>query len=115
MSLNTQTKHIFQTVQFSISAEFSSIWPIDRTLSGITTTGHSGPGSDGNKGILCVPQSSSITGASPSNCLVPYLGHSFGESYSFAEIQSMYSAAPIDSVTDRYIDMINEMYVEWLW
>ena len=45
---------------FSISAQFSSIWPIDRTLSGDTTSDLSGPKSDGNKGVLCVPQSSSI-------------------------------------------------------
>ena len=49
--------------------------PIDRTLSGATTPGQSGPGSDGNKGVLCIPQSSSITEASPSNCFVSYPGH----------------------------------------
>ena len=27
---------LFQTIQFSISTQFSSIWPIDRTLSGAT-------------------------------------------------------------------------------
>ena len=31
--------------------------------------------SDGNRGILCIPQSSSITGYSPSDCLVSYPGH----------------------------------------
>ena len=50
--------------------QFSSIWPIDRTLSGATTPGQSGPGSDGNEGLLHIPQSSSITGTSPSDCLV---------------------------------------------
>ena len=44
--------------------QFSSIWPIDRTLSGATTLGQSGPGSDGNKAVLRIPQSSSITGTS---------------------------------------------------
>ena len=39
-----------------------SICPIDRTLSGATTPGQSGPGSDGNDGVLHFPQSSSITG-----------------------------------------------------
>ena len=43
-----------------------------------TIPGQSGPGSNGNEGVLCIPQSSSITGTSPSNCLVSYLGHSFG-------------------------------------
>ena len=46
---------LFQTIQFSISTQFSSIRPIDRTLSGATTSGESGPGSDGNKEVLCIP------------------------------------------------------------
>ena len=41
----------------------------------------SGPGNEGNKGVLCIPQSSSVTGASPSDCLVSYLGHFLEESY----------------------------------
>ena len=52
----------------------SSIWPIDRSLLGTTTMGQSGPGSNGNKGVLFIPQSSSITGASPLDCLVSYPG-----------------------------------------
>ena len=52
-----------------------SIWAIDRTLSGTTTPGQSGPGSDGNQEVLCILQSSK-TGASPSNYLISYLGHS---------------------------------------
>ena len=40
--------------------------------------GQSGPGSDGNEGVLQIPQSFSVTGTSPSDCLVSYLGHSFG-------------------------------------
>ena len=55
-----------------------SIWPIDRTLSGATTPGQSGPGSDGNEGVLSIPQSSSITEALPSDCLVSYPGHYLG-------------------------------------
>ena len=45
----------------------SSIWPIDRSLSGATTPGQSGAGSDGNEGVLHIPQSSSITGAASSD------------------------------------------------
>ena len=48
------------------------------TLSGATTMGQIGPGSNGNEGVLCIPQSSSITGTSPSDCLVSYTGHSLG-------------------------------------
>ena len=71
----------------------SSIWPIDMTLSGATTPGQSRSRSDGNKGVLFIPQSSSITETSPSDCLVPYPGHSLRES---AEMQSVYSSAPAD-------------------
>ena len=67
--LNVKTV-LFQAVQFSISTQFSSIWPIDRTLSGATTPGQSGPWSDSKDGVLRIPQSSCITGASPSDCLV---------------------------------------------
>ena len=84
----------FQDIQFSVITQFSSIWPIDRTLPGATTPSQSGPGSDGNKETLRIPQSSSITGNSPSDCLVSYLGHLLEESYSSAEMQSVYSAAP---------------------
>ena len=58
--------------------QFNSIQPIDRTLSGATTPGQSGPGSNGNEGVLHIPQSSSIAGTSPSDCLVSYPGHSLG-------------------------------------
>ena len=47
--------------------QFSSIWPIDRALSGVTTPGQRGPGSDGTKGKF------SITETSPSDCLVSYI------------------------------------------
>ena len=58
----------------------SSIWPIDRILFGATTPGQSGSGSDDNKGILRIPQSSSFTKASSSDFLVSYPGHLLGES-----------------------------------
>ena len=50
------------------------------------------------KGYLFrIPQTSSITGTSPSDCLVSYPGHSLdGRSYSSAEKQSVYSTAPAD-------------------
>ena len=34
----------------------SSIWPIDKTLSGATTPGQSGPGSNGSDGVLRIPK-----------------------------------------------------------
>ena len=66
------------------------------TLSGALTPGQSGPGNDGNEGVLRIPENSSITGTSPSNFLVSYQGHLLGEFYPSAEIQSMYSAAQAD-------------------
>ena len=66
-------------------------------LSGATTPGQSGPGSNGNEGVLRIPHSSSTAGTSPSDCLVSYLGHSLGKgSYPSAEVQSVYSTAPAD-------------------
>ena len=61
---------LFQEIQFSISTQFSSIWLIDMSLSGATTLGQSGSGGNGNEEVLCIPQSSSITGTSLSDCLV---------------------------------------------
>ena len=46
--------------------------------SNATTPGLSGSGSDGSERVLCIPQSSSITGTLPSDCLVSYSGHSLG-------------------------------------
>ena len=58
--------------------QFSSIWPIDRNLSSATTPGRSGSWSDGHEGVLYIPQSSTITGTSPSDCLVLCPGHWLG-------------------------------------
>ena len=69
------------------------MWPIDRTLSGATIPGQNRSGGDGNEGVLCIPQTSNITGASPSDSLVLYPGHSLGESYPSAVIQLVYSTA----------------------
>ena len=43
-------------------------------LSIATIPGQSGPGSNGNEGVLRITQSSSITGTSPSDCFVSYPG-----------------------------------------
>ena len=51
---------------------------MDKTLSSAITPGQSGAGSDGNKGVLRIPKISSITGTSPSYCLVSYPEHSLG-------------------------------------
>ena len=56
--------------------QFSSILTTDKTLSGATIPGQSAPRSDGSEEVLCIPQSSSITGISSSDCLMTYPGHS---------------------------------------
>ena len=80
--LNDQTV-LFLAIKFSRAHLFalslnveSPIWPIDRTLSGATTPGQSEPWSNGNKEGLHIPQSSYMTGTSPSDCLMPCPGHS---------------------------------------
>ena len=72
-SLNTKTV-LFQAIQFSVSTYFSSIWVIDGTLSAATNPGQSGPGNDGIEEVLHISQRSSITGTSPSDCLMLYPG-----------------------------------------
>ena len=93
IQLNDQTV-LFWTIQFSINHSFahslnvqnSSIWPMGKTLSGATTPGLSGPGSNGNERVLHIPQSSR-TGASPSDA-----GHSLGvESYLSDTVGVFYS------------------------
>ena len=76
-SLNVKTVQ-FPAIRFCISTQFSFIWLIHSTLSGSTTSGQSGHGSDGKEGVLRIPESSNITGTTPSDCLVPYPGHSLG-------------------------------------
>ena len=63
----------------------SAIWPIDRALSGATTPGKSGTGSDDNEGILRIPQSLTIRLFN-----VIYPGHSS------ADMQLVYSTTPIN-------------------
>ena len=60
-----------------MSTQFSSIWPIDKTLSAAPTPRQSGSGNDGNEGVLHFLQSSTIT----------------------AEKQSVYSTSPVDWAT----------------
>ena len=84
-------EHWFEGKSYSFT-EMQSVYskaPANLTTypSGATTPDQSGPVSDGNKGLLRIPQSSSITEALPSDCLVSYPEHWFeGKSYSFAEI-----------------------------
>ena len=89
---------LFQAIKSSISTQFSPIWPIDRTLSGVTTSGQSGPESDGNDGVPAFPKAPALV-EPHHKIFVSYPGHSLGEFYSFAEKQSVYSTALADWAT----------------
>ena len=52
----------------------SPIGPIDKTLSGATILGQSGPGSNGNEGVFHISQSSKAR-ASSSDGFMSYSGH----------------------------------------
>ena len=49
-SLMSSSLLLQQSIQFRVSTQFSSIWSIDRVLSGATNPGQSEPWTDGNKG-----------------------------------------------------------------
>ena len=74
--LNEKSPVIFLIIQFRVGALIFSIWPIDRILSDATPPGQIGPRSNGNEGVLHIPQCSSITEISTSNCLISCPVHS---------------------------------------
>ena len=78
----------------------SSIWPLDRTLSGATTPSQSVPRSNSNEKVLHIPQSSRAE-ALPSDCLISYPGLLLGVCgpYLSAEMQSEYSTATANWAT----------------
>ena len=77
--------------------QFSSIWPIDRALSGATTPGQSGPGSNGNE--WGAPHSPKLKHDwNPTIRLFSVISRTFvgGGSYSSEEVQSVCSTALAD-------------------
>ena len=73
-----------------------SIWPIDRTLSGVTTPDQSELGNNGSEGVIHIPQISKA-GAVPLDYLIAYPRHSMeGRSYPSAEKQLVYFSATAD-------------------
>ena len=92
---------LFLKIQFNISTQFSSIWSIDRTLSGATTPNQSEHGSYGNEGVLRIPQTS------PSDCSVSYPGHMLGGSYPSTEMKLVYSTVPTDWSRVKFIHALN--------
>ena len=101
LQLNIKTV-LFQTVQFSISTQFSSIWPIVMTISGATTLDQSGPRINGNGRVRFILQNSRITGTSPSDCLVLYRGHSLVWVLPSAAKKSVYFTTPTDWANFTY-------------
>ena len=85
---------LFQEIQFSVRTLFISIRPIGCTLSGTTTPGQTGHENNGNERVSCIPQSSSITGALPSDYLVSYPGQLLG--WGLIPLQSVSSTALAD-------------------
>ena len=83
---------LFQTIQFSIGTQFSSIWSIDRTISVATTPVRVNRGAIAMKGFYPFPK--------PFALLEPHhwlFRLSWGKSNHSAEMQLIYSAAPCNS------------------
>ena len=86
----------FQTIQFSMSRLLtvwmsnSSIWPIDKNLSGATSPGQSGPGSNRKNRILHIRKIFK-GGVSLSVSVMSYPGNSLGGGFwPSSEMQSVY-------------------------
>ena len=78
-------------------------------LSGATNPGQSRPGSDGNEGVFCIPQSSS-------DCLLSYQDTLYWEFYPSAEMQSVYSTAPANRATGPLIkNLFNTTEKKHVW
>ena len=89
----------------------SSIWPIDRFLSGTTTPGQSGPKINGKKGVLHIPQSSRITRASKSDCLMSYPGYSLEVPLSWDAVSVFYSPSQLENFMCEYVWMYVSIYI----
>ena len=78
-------------------------------LARATSPGHSRPGGDEYEEVLCISQSSSITGTSPSDYLVTYPGHSLGRGLtpllrcSRCIIQSQLTSPPLNSENKYFL------------
>ena len=85
---------------FAHNLNIKQFYLIDKTLSDASTTGQSGPRSNGSGGVLHIPHNSSITGASPSDFVVssPENLLVMEMSCSSVEMQSLYSTSPANWV-----------------
>ena len=66
-----------QTIQFSISMPLVLFYPLTGPYQVLPHRARVDLG-NGNEGVLHIPQSPSITGTSPSDCLMSYPGHLLG-------------------------------------
>ena len=111
----------FQTIQFSLIKQFNSIWTIDRTLSGATTSSRSKPGRDDNEGYSEFPKAPAFL--EPDHQIGWYHiqdTHWVGESYPSANMQSMYSAVQADWAREilefcEYVDGFMEHRITKNW
>ena len=89
-------------MQFTISMLFSSIQPIDWFLSGATIPDQSGPESNGNEGVLCIPHNPCITGTSLSDCLVSYIQYTGCGERGFTLLQRCSQCILQPQLTEQY-------------
>ena len=87
---------LFNLVNQFYFKQFSWAKVYTLALSGASIPGQSGPESNGNEGVLRIPQSPSITGTSPWDCLVSYQDTRWWWPYPSAELQSLYSTTSAD-------------------
>ena len=78
----------------------SSIWPIDRTLTGTTPLGQSEPESNGNEGVIYNPKAPGVGSCYQMQFSV--ISSTLADGGVLAEMQSVYSTAP-DDRADHYI------------
>ena len=124
--LNDQT-FLFLTIQINVIHVFvqfkwsnSSIWPINRNLSGTTILGLRRPRSNGNEDVFHVPQSSR-TETSPSDCLGSYPGNSLAEFYPSTGKKSVFSTAQglLNGAFSDFELLLSfkniQIYLKWAW
>ena len=74
----------------------SSVWPIERKISGVTTSGHMGPGSNDNEAVFGdLGNTFHKSSTKPTYGLISYPRHLLGgRPTPSEEMQSVYSTAP---------------------
>ena len=79
----------------------SSSWPIDQTLSSATSLSKSGPGSDGNEDLLNISRPPALLDPHHQIFSVIFRTRFGGESHLSSDMQSVYSTAPANWVTEH--------------